>query len=92
MIEERASTAGPVSRLIQEFGKLPGVGPLSEASGAVAVTLTVVQSADQDGDGDVDLSDFSFFQACFNGPNRLRSESGYFPFVLMGISLKQGCS
>jgi hypothetical protein len=26
--------------------------------------------ADFDGDGDVDLSDFSAFQACFNGPNR----------------------
>jgi hypothetical protein len=23
-----------------------------------------------DGDSDVDLSDFAFFQACFNGPNR----------------------
>jgi len=26
--------------------------------------------ADFDGDGDVDLSDFSVFQGCFNGPNR----------------------
>jgi len=26
--------------------------------------------ADFDDDGDVDLTDFSAFQACFNGPNR----------------------
>ncbi|MBN1491444.1 MAG: hypothetical protein JXA69_16145 [Phycisphaerae bacterium] len=31
---------------------------------------------DLDGDGDVDLSDFSTFQACFNGPNRPPAQNG----------------
>jgi hypothetical protein len=31
---------------------------------------------DFDGDGDVDLSDFAWFQACFNGPNRSPTASG----------------
>lgn len=33
-------------------------------------TGTSGQKADFDQDGDVDLSDFGFFQTCFNGPNR----------------------
>jgi hypothetical protein len=36
----------------------------------VAVTLDVYSTADFDADFDVDLGDFIFFQACFNGPNR----------------------
>jgi len=36
----------------------------------VAVTLKVYPAADFDQDEDADLSDFGFFQACFNGPNR----------------------
>lgn len=42
----------------------------------IAVTLTVSAapspdaSADFDHDGDVDITDFGFFQMCFNGPNR----------------------
>jgi hypothetical protein len=40
----------------------------------IAVTLTVAERAaarvDFDGDGDVDLTDFAYFQLCFNGPNR----------------------
>ncbi len=34
------------------------------------MTLNVYPAADFDNDGDVDLGDFGFFQACFNGPNR----------------------
>jgi hypothetical protein len=32
--------------------------------------------ADLDKDGDVDLSDFSYFQSCFGGPNRPPAQSG----------------
>ena len=34
------------------------------------VTVRAIVAADFDKDLDVDVSDFSFFQACFNGPNR----------------------
>jgi len=34
------------------------------------ITVSRATSADFDQDHDVDLSDFAFFQACFNGPNR----------------------
>jgi len=37
---------------------------------AIDVTVEVKAAADFDDDGDVDLGDFSFFQSCFNGPNR----------------------
>jgi hypothetical protein len=36
----------------------------------VVVTLRVFSGADFDEDFDIDLGDFSFFQACFNGPDR----------------------
>jgi hypothetical protein len=39
--------------------------------------------ADADGDGDVDLTDFSQFQACFNGPNR--------PWVATAIQRNCAC-
>jgi hypothetical protein len=35
-----------------------------------AVSTTGMPAADLDHDGDVDLSDFTIFQYCFNGPNR----------------------
>jgi 5-hydroxyisourate hydrolase-like protein (transthyretin family) len=37
------------------------------------VLLSLFSKADVDRDGDVDLTDFSSFQLCFNGPNRPRS-------------------
>ncbi|MBN1492014.1 MAG: immunoglobulin domain-containing protein, partial [Phycisphaerae bacterium] len=40
----------------------------SNGAGLTLATMSV--DADLDGDGDVDLSDFSWFQTCFNGPNR----------------------
>ncbi|HOW18267.1 MAG TPA: dockerin type I domain-containing protein, partial [Phycisphaerae bacterium] len=33
-------------------------------------------AADFDKDADVDLADFSAFQACFNGPNRVPRQTG----------------
>lgn len=39
----------------------------------LAFTVTAMpppENGDVDSDGDVDLSDFGFFQICFNGPNR----------------------
>jgi hypothetical protein len=36
----------------------------------IDVTVLVKPAADFDEDLDVDLTDFSFFQTCFNGPNR----------------------
>ncbi len=44
-------------------------GTLASAEAALTVILPLSQKADFDGDGDVDLTDFSFFQMCFNGPN-----------------------
>lgn len=46
--------------------------PPGIASAALTVTSTPCNNPaqDVDGDGDVDLSDFSVFLACFNGPNR----------------------
>lgn len=59
---------------------LPGAHPATitvNAPGAASspqtihVTLTITPvGADLDADGDVDLSDFTFLQICFNGPNR----------------------
>jgi hypothetical protein len=37
---------------------------------AADFTMRALGLADLDRDGDVDLGDFSFFQMCFNGPNR----------------------
>jgi hypothetical protein len=36
----------------------------------------VVVPPDLDWDGDVDLTDFSVFQGCFNGPNRAPAQAG----------------
>jgi hypothetical protein len=45
------------------------------ARGAASLADASSVPADFDLDGDVDLSDFSVFQACFNGPNRLPASS-----------------
>jgi uncharacterized protein YraI len=42
----------------------------SVTSDPAALTVGAVTGADVDGDCDVDLTDFSVFQMCFNGPNR----------------------
>ncbi len=47
---------------------LGGEGPNSSQAGARPTAPSI--PGDFDGDGDVDLSDFSFLQMCFNGPNR----------------------
>jgi hypothetical protein len=41
-------------------------------------TITILSGifGDFDSDNDVDLADFSYFQACFNGPNRAPARSG----------------
>ncbi len=38
--------------------------------GGFTISMCFTPRQDADGDGDVDLSDFSVFQNCFNGPNR----------------------
>lgn len=53
--------------------------PTRTYSSGATVSSLAYSAADFDGDRDVDLSDFSRFQTCFNGPNRpatLPSECG----------------
>jgi hypothetical protein len=45
------------------------------ANGAYDYAVTATVLADFDSDGDVDLADFSIFQGCFNGPNRVPAQS-----------------
>ncbi len=47
-----------------------GCGVASSTAAALTVSLPVWMATDFDADGDVDLSDFGFFQMCFNGPNQ----------------------
>ncbi len=42
---------------------------VADGDGGLAI-LSLGPGADFDADGDVDLSDFTHFQVCFNGPNR----------------------
>ncbi len=44
--------------------------------GTICVHLSAPLAPDVDSDGDVDLADFSVFQGCFDGPNRLPSQTG----------------
>jgi hypothetical protein len=43
---------------------------------SVWVANQIKNRMDGDHDGDVDMSDFGFFQACFNGPNRPAAIAG----------------
>jgi len=45
-------------------------------SGTVTLLRWARVAADLDDDGDVDLTDFVYFQACFNGPNRPYARDG----------------
>jgi GH15 family glucan-1,4-alpha-glucosidase len=52
-------------------GRVHVTGTLNPAAGSTTpVSVTFLAAADFDLDGDVDLTDFSTFQGCFNGPNR----------------------
>jgi hypothetical protein len=57
-----------------------GYNGAGAANGTYDYALTVAASpfaaADFDRDGDVDLTDFSYFQMCFNGPNRPAAQPG----------------
>ncbi|MGB9623467.1 MAG: hypothetical protein ACPMAQ_01260 [Phycisphaerae bacterium] len=44
--------------------------PPPSRAGDVSFETSPTPADDFDGDGDVDLDDFSYFQGCFNGPNR----------------------
>jgi aminopeptidase N len=56
----------------------PGALPSGDGlpGGTAVITFYVASLGDLDRDGDVDLTDFSAFQACFNGPNRPPADSG----------------
>ncbi len=57
-----------------------GVGDACDACpntiAGATVDATGCVPGDFDDDNDVDLNDFSFFQMCFNGPNRMSSSPG----------------
>ncbi|MGB9626290.1 MAG: hypothetical protein ACPMAQ_15665, partial [Phycisphaerae bacterium] len=47
-----------------------GCGSTASATTTLTVNVPLSIATDLDADGDVDLSDFSFFQMCFRGPNQ----------------------
>jgi hypothetical protein len=46
-----------------------GCGNVTSSQAALTVNVPSYATADFDQDNDVDLTDFSFLQTCFNGPN-----------------------
>ncbi|MBN1489755.1 MAG: formylglycine-generating enzyme family protein [Phycisphaerae bacterium] len=55
---------------MRRFSSLPEILVAGLIVGLAAIPIPALWSSDFDSDSDVDLTDFSGFTACFNGPNR----------------------
>jgi len=68
---ELTPSSGPAIGSISSFGEdAAGNLYICSLGGRVYAIVASGTTADFDTDGDVDLADFSFYQGCFNGPNR----------------------